>query len=124
MGGKDDEGAKEGMQPRESYINERLDLCWLLGTSVQKLVVCTSLIFLFFYFPLVKYIELLGEGRTDLPVFSGHVRKMPREPGTNAVHCLVRKARTRAGNRKIQDDADPITLLGRTCLTHPLLNTL
>jgi hypothetical protein len=37
--------------------------------------------------PLVKYMELLGEWRTDLPVFSGHVRKMPREPGKNAV-CL------------------------------------
>jgi|SRR6266446_1884291 len=62
-------------------------LCWLLGTSVQKLAVCTSPIFLFFYFPLVKYMELLGEWRTDLRVFGGHVRKMPREPGKNAV-CL------------------------------------
>ncbi len=77
-------------------------LCWLLGTSVQKLAVCTSPIFLFFYFPLVKYMELLGEWRTDLRVFGGHVRKM----------------------RKTRDDSDPITLLRRTCLTHPLLNTL
>ena len=33
-----------------------------LGTSVQKLAACTCPIFLFFHFPLVKDIELLGNG--------------------------------------------------------------
>jgi hypothetical protein len=36
-------------------------LSWLLGTSVLKLAACTSPIFLFFHFLLVKEIELLGE---------------------------------------------------------------
>ncbi len=99
-------------------------LCWLLGTSVQNLAVCTSPIFLFFYFPLVKYMELLGEWRTDLPVFSEHGGRCLENLVKTRCVCLVRKARTRAGNRKTRDDSDPITLLRRTCLTHPLLNTL
>jgi hypothetical protein len=41
-------------------------LCWLLETSVHKLAVCTSLIFLFFHFTLVKERELLGALSTDL----------------------------------------------------------
>jgi hypothetical protein len=36
-------------------------LSWLLGTSVLKLAACSSPIFLFFHFLLVKDIELLGE---------------------------------------------------------------
>src|SRR5258707_10486170 len=111
-------GSEGGGRKRASY-----------GTSsapylTQNLAVCTSPIFLFFYFPLVKYMELLGEWRTDLPVFSEHGGRCLESLVKTRCVCLVREARTRAGNRKTRDDSDPITLLRRTCLTHPLLNTL
>jgi len=50
---------------------QKADLCWLLGTSVHKLAVCISPIFLFFPFLLVKYMELLEKVSTALSVFSG-----------------------------------------------------
>jgi hypothetical protein len=44
-----------------SFSDKNFWLSWLLGTSVLKLAACTSPIFLFFHFLLVKEIELLGE---------------------------------------------------------------
>jgi hypothetical protein len=62
------------------------------GTSsapylTRKRAVWTSTISLFFHFTLVKYMELLGEVRAVLPVWSRACMKMPREPGKNAA-CL------------------------------------
>src|SRR5713101_5850830 len=92
-----------------------------LGTSVQKPAACTSPIFLFFHFPLVKDIELLGEWRTDLLVFREYVgRCLANRANTRRV-CPVRKASTSAVNRNTQDNSGPIMLLYRT---HPRMKTL
>ncbi len=96
-------------------------LSWLLGTSVLKLAACTSPIFLFFHFLLVKDIELLGEWRTDLPVFREYVGGCLANQANTWRVCLVRKASTSAVNRKTQDNSSPIMLLYRT---HPRMKTL
>ena len=101
------------------YVSQFLS--WLLGTSVLKLAACTSPIFLFFHFPLVKDIELLGEWRTDLPVFREYVGRCLANRANTPCVCPVRKASTSAVNRKTQDNSSPIMLLYRT---HPRMKTL